>query len=51
MSAGYDIVGPIETQHTRSLFDPLLADSRMYTRSKHYQQLLDSWSGCAISPR
>ena len=41
MSAGYDLVGPIETQYTRSLLDQLLADSRLYTRGKHYQQLLD----------
>jgi len=41
MSTGYDLFGPIETQYTRSLLDQLLADSRLYTRSKHYQQLLD----------
>ncbi len=41
MSTGYDLFGPIETQYARSLLDQLLADSRLYTRSKHYQQLLD----------
>ena len=41
MSLRSELIGPIETQDTRSLLDQLLADSRLYTRSKHYQQLLD----------
>jgi len=41
MSTGQDLFGTIETQYTRSLLDQLLEDSRLYTRSKHYQQLLD----------
>ena len=41
MSAGYDLFGAIEMQYTRSLLDQLLADSRLYTQSNHYQELLD----------
>src|SRR5262249_52927973 len=32
---------PFETEATRSLLDQLLTDSRLYTKSKDYQQLLE----------
>lgn len=42
MRANGGLVGPIETEAAaRSLLDQLLTDSRLYTKSKHYQQLLD----------
>jgi len=35
------LLGPVETDATRSFVDQLLTDSRLYTQSKNYKQLLD----------
>jgi hypothetical protein len=40
-AANGGLLGPIETDGARSLLDQLLTDSRLYTKSKHYKQLLD----------